>query len=485
MGAAYYVSFIGYLLALVVIGLYSYYRKDQSTMEGYVLGGRGLGWVTSGLSAMSSQSSGFMFIGLLGVGYAMGVYAFWYVVADVLNVVLAWVVLAPRIKLYADKTKSIDLPDFLSDRFKDATNAIRIIGAVIVCIFMVGYFASQLSAGGKAFEGASGIPYGWGVFISACLVVFYTMLGGYWGVCWTDVLQGIMMAFGIIVVPIVAIAHIGGIGAMFAKLSEINPLFLTIGGAKATAVAVGIVVGWMSIPFCVFGQPHVVTRMMAIKSPQQIKHASLLAVSWFSFTRTATIFAGLAARVLIPQLKDAEHAFPGLVTQYFPGWVAGIMMAAVLASIMSTGDSQLLAAATTVARNIYQKVIKPAATERNLVILTRILVLVISVLGFYFAVGAKRVVFWMILFAYAGSGAALGMPLIVSLFWKKATTPGCIAGMIAGTITIIVWKMTPALKAIVFEGLPGIIIAAGITIIVSLMTTPSPEAVKEYEEVLE
>jgi SSS family transporter len=328
-----------------------------------------------------------------------------------------------------------------------------------------------------------GIPYGWGVLISVCLVLFYTLVGGYWGVCWTDVLQGIMMAFGIIVVPIVCIIHIGGFGPLMQKLAAINPLLVTVGGAKATAVAIGTVVGWMSVSVCVFGQPHVVTRMMAIESPQQVKKAALLAVIWFSFTRTFTIFAGIAARVLIPVLKDPEHAYPTLVTDYFPAWLAGIMMAAVLASIMSTGDSQLLAAATTVARNIYQKIFKPDVAQKHLVFITRILVVAFAIFGLLISVGAKRVVFWMILFAYVGSGAALGIPLIAGLYWKKATRTGCIASMIAGALTVIIWKMTPALKRIIFEGVPGLIIALLVLIIVSLMTQRSPEAEKDYEEV--
>ena len=278
MEASYYIAFVCYLVALVGIGLASYYWKGQSTVEDYVLGGRKLGWVTSGLSAMASQSSGFMFIGLLGVGYSLGVFAFWYVISDILNVVFAWVALAGRLKVYADKTRSIDLPDMLSDRYRDATHLIRVLGAVIVCFFMVGYFAAQATAGGKAFESATDIPYAWGVFISVALVLFYTLVGGYWGVCWTDVFQGIMMAFGIVVVPIVAILHIGGFGAMFTKLASIDPLLITVGGAMTTAVALGTVVGWMSISLCVFGQPHVVTRMMAIKTPEEVKKAALLAV---------------------------------------------------------------------------------------------------------------------------------------------------------------------------------------------------------------
>lgn len=479
-------TMIIYIIIMIGFIIYLTLTREQKTLEDYTLGGRNLGWLASSLSAMASQSSGFMFIGFVGIGYLLGGFAAWYVLTDCLNVVLLWTFFAWRLKHFSDYYKAIDLPDLLSSLYNDKNNVLRTVASLAVCIFMMGYVSSQITAASKTIGPVLDISFEWGVIIAAVAILAYTVFAGYTGIAWTDTIQGFIMMFAAFVTPIVAVIYIGGWETLATTLAKADPILITARGAKPLIIASAIIIGWVSVSFSCWGQPHVVTRIMALRNVTLMKKAALMSTFFFAFTRASALIIGLSARAILPELPDPEWAFPMLIGKIFNPYVAGIMICAVIASIVTTADSQLLAASTALVRNIYQRVLKRdlEVSEQKLVLYTKILTVAIAIICTALAIYAKGIVFWMVLFAYVGSGAALGIPLVVRLYWKRANKYGGIAGVIVGLLTVIIWKTMGLNKAIIHEGVPGLIFALLAVVIVSLLTEEDKFIKEQHEKVL-
>ena len=455
----------------------------------YLLGGRKLNsWVTA-MSAQASDMSGWLLIGLPGTAYL--VYngtseAIWVAVGLMLGTYANWVFVAKRLRKYTEISgNSLTLPDFFENRFRDGKHVLRVTSAIIVVIFFLVYTASQYAAGGKLFSTIFGIDYKWGLAIGAVVVLIYTALGGFTAVCWADTIQGTIMFFALIIVPIVAVGEVGGWDTVTERLSSMTDEtldFFPMNNGKINGLLLASALGW---GLGYFGQPHILVRFMAIESPDMIKKSRIIAMIWVIITLTAAVFVGLIGRALLPDLADPETVFMSTINSLFTPVVSGILMTAILAAIMSTASSQLLVTASSVTRDLYAVIFKKDGNGKNMVWLSRLTVVVVTLLAIVLALDPDSSVFDLVSFAWSGFGTAFGPLLLFALFWRRMTLQGAIAGMIAGGVTDVLWYFAEGGIFDIYEIIPGFIVASAAIIIVSLKTAIDPEIQTEFDKVKE
>lgn len=483
---------LGTLLALVIyfcilalIGIVHYKKKED--LEGYVLGGRRLGpWVTS-MSAEASDMSGWMLMGLPGYAYVSGVSAFWIALGLTLGTFANWVFVAKRLRIYTQVAdNSITLPDYFENRFNDTTNRLRIISAVFIFIFFLIYTSASFVAGGKLFNTAFGLDYTWSLLLTAGIVVFYTFVGGFTAVCWSDFFQGTLMFFSILLVPITAMYYIGGVTETIVKLNAINPnyfnMFTDATGASLSGIAIISLLAW---GLGYFGQPHILVRFMAISSPKEIKQATHIAMTWVTVSLAMAVVVGLVGRVYLGDAlrgSQSETVFMQLNGGFYSPFIAGIITSGILGAIMSTASSQLLVAASAVTTDFYKIIFRKNASISELVLVSRFMVVAVSVLSLLLALDPNSLILDIVAYAWAGFGAAFGPMILISLYWKRMTLPGATAGIIVGGVTVLVWKNFFAATGL-YEIVPGFILSALAIYVVSKMTKePSASVVSKFDE---
>ena len=422
MGALSASSFIFYLVIVVVIGAVSA-RLRTGSLSDFFLGGRKMKhWVVA-LSAVVSGRSAWLILGMSGMAYTMGLSAVWAVVGYIVIELFLFMFMGKRLRRYSQASESITLPDFFEARFKDRVHVLRIISVAVIVVFMVAYVAAQFNAGGKAISASFGLTTTQGLWLTAIIVLAYTMLGGFFAVSLTDVVQALFMILGLVILPTVAILDFGGLGRVLDALRAqevtlLSPWTLGLVGA----------IGFLGIGLGSPGNPHILVRYMSSESPQGLRRAALLGTCWNVIMAWGAIFVGLVGRAYFPlkeQLPgaDTERLFPHLASQHLHPILFGFTVAAVFAAIMSTADSQLLVAASGVVRDIYQKMFRRgmAISERRMVMLSRIAVLLLAFVAIGLGAAAKDLVFWLVLFAWGGLGASFGPAVILSLFWTRTT----------------------------------------------------------------
>ncbi|MDS1268804.1 sodium/proline symporter [Lipingzhangella sp. LS1_29] len=477
-------GFVGYLVILVVIAAYAGYARAGS-MTDYFLGGRAMRYVVVALSSVTSARSGWLVLGVTGMAFVNGAAAVWAVVGYTVMELFLFLFVAPRIRRITGRMGDLTLPDFFVSRLRGG-NVLRGIVVTVIVLFMIAYVASNFQAGGTAFAGTFNIDPEWGLLITAAIVVLYTMVGGYVAVALSDALQGLFMLFGLVVLPTVVVASLGW-GPMFDTLQALNPALL-----DPLAVGAGMVIAWIGIGLGSPGQPHVVVRYMSVDDPKNLRPAALLATFWNVLMGWGAVYLGMAGRAIyetedaLPG-QDPEALFPFMAGEYLPAIVAGILVAAVFAAIMSTADSQLLVGASGIVRDIYQRIIAGGRDipSRSAVWISRGVVLAMSLaaIGLLYVPGAADAVFWLVLFAWGGLGAAFGPPLLFTVFWRGTTAAGAGAGVVTGALVTIVWYYT--LSDYLFEGLPGFAASALAVWLVSLATARSrPADVEEQMRVM-
>lgn len=478
-------AFTIYIAVMMGIGIF-YWRKEQN-MSDYILGGRQLGpWVTS-MSAEASDMSGWMLMGLPGYAYLAGLEAGWIALGLILGTFINWQFIAKRLRKYTEiANDSLTLPDYFQNRFRDNTQTLRIISAVFILIFFLIYTSSGFVAGGKLFNTVFGIPYLSAMVICASIVVFYTFLGGFMAVCWTDFIQGVMMFFAILAVPITATFLIGGPSATAASLGTLNAeMFNPFTNSTGTPLSLIAIVSLMAWGLGYFGQPHILVRFMAIRSSHQIKEATNIAMTWVVLSLGAAVLVGMVGRVFLQQpLEGAatETVFMVMTTELFSPFFAGLIMSAVLAAIMSTASSQLLVTSSAVSQDLYKALIRQDAGEKELVWVSRLTVVGVSVIAVLLGLDPNNFVLDMVAYAWAGFGAAFGPALVISLFWKRMTRNGALAGIIVGGITVLIWKQFALFG--LYEIVPGFIFSCLAIYIVSLCgSMPSQAILDEFEAV--
>lgn len=481
-----------YLLAMIVVGLY-YYKKTE-TLSDYILGGRQIGKWTGALSAQASDMSGWLLMGLPGAAYLSGVEASWIAIGLILGTYANWKLVAERLRKYTQIAgDSLTLSDFFENRFKDQSHLLRLVSAVFIVIFFTVYTSAQFAAGGKLFNLLLGIEYHTALVIGAIVIVLYTLLGGFLAVCKTDTIQGALMFFALLAVPVMVTAELGGMSeavkAMTAVEANYLSMFHTTGGAALGGIAIISSLAW---GLGYFGQPHIITRFMAIKSSAEIKGAKVIAMVWVVITLVAAVFVGMLGRIYYgADITDTETVFMMMVNNSFAPLMAGILLASILAAAMSTADSQLLVTASAVSNDFYQAFINKKATEKQQIWVGRLTVVVVSIVAVVIAFDPNSSVFGLVSNAWAGFGAVFGPLVIMSLFWKRMNRAGAIAGMVVGGATVMIWNnLRSALDLSagsilnMYELVPGLILSTLAIVIVSLMTKePSQEICDEFDAV--
>ena len=462
----------------MAIGVY-YYRRTRN-MSDYFLGNRKLGaWVTS-MSAEASDMSGWMLMGVPGFAYLAGLNAGWIAVGIALGTWANWQFIAARLRKYTElANNSLTLPEFFENRFEDRSGLLRIVPAVFILIFFIIYTSSGFVSAGRLFETVFGIPYHYAIFIGAGSVVFYTLVGGFLAVSRTDFIQGIMMFFAILVVPITAAMETGGFAATLSAIDSVQHSMLEPltkpDGSTLGAIELISLLAW-GIGY--FGQPHILVRFMAISSSKEIKQATRIAMTWVVVSLAAAVAVGMVGRVFLTtplEGTESETVFLVMTNTMFPPVVAGLILSAVLAAIMSTASSQLLVAASAFAQDFYRTLLRKDAEQKELVWISRASVLVIASLAIFLGLNPNNFILDMVAYAWAGFGAAFGPALLMSLFWRRTTRNGVLAGIITGGVTVLVWKQFAFWG--LYEIVPGFLLALSAIYIVSRLDDKPAESI--------
>lgn len=481
-------TFVAYFTLVLVIGGYAFRRT--ASLTDFILGGRRLGSGTAALSAGASDMSGWLLLGLPGLAYATGLQSLWLAGGLLLGTWLNWLLLAKRLRVFSETYgNALTLPEFLANRFGDDGGWLRGISAFFILLFFLIYTSSGLAAGGKLFESVFSLPYLWAVAAGALAILLYTAVGGFLAVSWTDVLQGLLMAAALMAVPVMAFDSAGGLGPGLTRIEAVNPnLFEPFTGADGTALGLVGILSLAAWGLGYFGQPHILARFQAIGSVADVGRARSIAVSWVTLALTGAVLVGLAGvLVLDPPLAadDREKVFIELVNLLFHPVIAGICLAAILAAIMSTADSQLLVSSSAFTEDLYRTLVRRAAGPRELVAIGRGSVVILAGLAFLMALDPETMVLDLVGYAWAGFGAAFGPVVILSLYWPRMTRRGALAGIVTGGITVVVWKQLEGGLFDVYELLPGFLLSLAAVWIASLSDpAPRAELVAGFKQVL-
>lgn len=465
-----------YLAILVALALWS--RRETKSLSGFFLAGKKLPFWVVAFSTNATGESGWLLLGLTGMGYAVGAQAFWVVVGEVIGIALSWMLISLRLKRLSDESDSITLPDVISARFNDDKHILRSIAVVIILTMVCAYVTAQMVASGKALSSFIGMDYTTAVVVGAVIIIAYTFVGGYKAVAYTDVVQGVLMLAGLIVVPVVAIATAGGWQSVTDNLAAQDPGLLSMWDITGSGVPGWIaLVSFMAIGLPFLGVPQLMVRFMSAKDENELKKARILSVVVILLFDVGAVTAGMAGRALFPGLEDAETIFPVLSSELFPPLITGIMMVIVLSAIMSTVDSLLLLASSAVVRDTMQKILRSTKSDKTLAGYGKVVTILIGLIGMAFAIEEVKLIFWFVLFAWSGLGAAFGPVIICMLYYKKTTMPGVAAGMLGGFLTSVIWVLVFKADAYdLYEMVPGFIVGITLTLLVSSMTRRQPEA---------
>ncbi len=506
------IAMVIYMAAVIGIGIV-YAKKANKSSENYYLGGRSLGpWVTA-MSAEASDMSGWLLMGLPGVAYWCGLAdAAWTAIGLAIGTYFNWLIVSKRLRRYSIRANnSITLPEFFSNRFRENKKVIMTISALFILIFFTVYAASCFVTCGKLFSTLFGLDYKLMMILGAVFVLAYTILGGFLAESASDFMQAIVMVVALTVIVIICVVKAGGINAVIEN-AETIPGFLeffglaspTLNEAGEQLVEAGKPVfgdaleyGWLSVASCMawglgyFGMPQVLLRFMAIRKEKELKSSRRIAMIWVVISLAVAVFIGIVGRQLFPVAhltsSSAESIFITLSTSFLPPIIAGFVMAGILAATISSSDSYLLIAASAFAKNIFQGVVKKKATDKQVMLVTRVTLLIIALIGIVIALDENSVIFSIVSFAWAGFGATFGPLMVLSLFWKRTTRAGAVAGMVGGAGMVFLWKLV--LKPLggmfgIYELLPAFIFSAICIIVVSLLTKkPSQEIEEDFEAV--
>jgi len=469
-----------YLAVMIVVGLVTY--RYMNTLDDYVLAGRRLGPWVAAISERASGESAWFLLGLPGAAYALGFTEYWSVIGIACGILASWTFIAIPLRRETARLGALTLPDYFELRFGDKSRLLRIVSMVVILFFYTLYVAAQLHGAGKILNATFDVPQFWGIVIGAAVVVFYTLMGGFLAVAWTDLIQGLLMTATAVLLPLVGLAAVGGPSALIDKLAVRGPDFLTLsGGEVGAAFFFGVIVGGMSWGLGYMGQPHLLTRYMAIRRTSELRQGGLIAMGWTLVSYWGAPLIGIiGVAVLGADLADKEQVMPLLALALMPGWIAGLMIAGATAAMMSTADSQLLVATSTLIEDIYVRLLRPKTPAGRLVLLSRIATIFIAAIAFLLALMALRddtLLYGTVVYAWTGLGASFGPPLLLSLWWRRTSRWGVLAGMLSGMVATVIWQNSETLGNILDIKAAAVLISAAVVIAVSLLRPmPSPPA---------
>ena len=480
------VSFVGYLLILIGIGVYTAKFSSRGISE-YFIGGRTVNRFVVALSAVVSGRSAWLLLGVTGMAYSMGPSAIWAVLGYIVVELFLFLYYAKRLRNFTEARDCITVPDFFAARFDDKDGWLRILIVTIFLVFMIGYVSAQFVAGGKAFASGFGISMDTGILVTAAIVLGYTILGGFLAVSLTDMVQAVFMIVSLIILPWIAIANFGGLMELLSELGSMESAYI-----NPFAISIGAAIGFLGIGLGSPGNPHILSRYMSIDKSSHLTTVAVVGTIWNVLMAWGAVFIGLAGRAWFPEIEmlpasDTENLFPLLAREQLHPVLFGVVLASIFAAIMSTADSQLLVAASSVVRDIYDKIIRKGdeIPQKRLVLMSRLVVLVLVLVSLVFGYLAEDLVFWLVLFAWAGLGASIGPASIMALYWKGTTRTGVMAGMVAGTGVTIGWYFTPLLSDLMYELVPGFIAGLAVTWLVSLYTEPAPDTEQAFGDMFD
>jgi sodium/proline symporter len=460
---------VGYLATLAALAVWS--RKETHTLKGFYLAGKKLPYWVVAFSANATGESGWLLLGLTGMGYAVGAQAYWVIVGEMIGIAASWGFISRRLKRLSDETDSITLPDVLAAKFDDRWHLIRGVAVAIIAVMVTTYVSAQMVATGKAFSGFVGLDYRAGVIIGAVIIIGYTFVGGYKAVSYSDVVQGVLMLAGLIAVPLVAINAAGGREQMLATLDAYDPaftdMFAVLDGSTGGFVA-ALSFAAIGLPF--LGVPQMLIRYMSARDEEELRKARIVSIVVLFIFLFGAVTAGIAGRALFPGLEDAEQVFPTLASELFPPFLTGVLLVIVLSAIMSTVDSLLLLASSSIVRDTMQKILGSPKSDATLAGYGKVVTVIIGVIAVFVAVymAGNKLIFWFVLFSWSGLGAAFGPVVLALLYDQRTTGAGVVAGMLGGFLTSVIWVQFFKEGAYgLYEAIPGFLVAAVATVLVS------------------
>lgn len=473
-------AFIAYLVVLVLIGILT--SKYNKTLDDFLIAGRKLGALPVAISAEASDMSGWLVMGLPGRAFLYGISAIWVSIGTSLGTLFNWSVIARRLRRFTGKLKALTIPDYLEKRFNDETYLIRGVSTAIIVIFMVAYVSVQFVASGKIISEVFGWDYSYGLLISFAIITFYTLMGGFFAVTWTDVFQGLLIVLAIVVIPIVFIIKMGGITNVLSEIGSINPNLLDPAFGYSGLFLFIFLLASTSWFFGYPGQPHIITRYMAIKDENEIRKSAIIGMAWVIISLWGAVFIGIIGLAIFKSLSDPEKVMPILAINLLPEWFAGVVIAAIVAAIMSTADSQLLVATSSIVEDIYHKLINKKADQNKLVRYSRLSVLILSIVALILAIQGG-VIYYLVAFAWGGLAASFGPLIILSLWWKRVTKWGALSGMISGTSFVILWDKfgvsdwfaSNFFKGLIIPGMLPAFFVSFLAIIIASILTKHPD----------
>ncbi|MBQ6886147.1 MAG: sodium/proline symporter PutP [Lachnospiraceae bacterium] len=491
-----------YLMVMLAIGFV--FSKKNSNSEDFYLGGRKMGPIVTAMSAEASDMSSWLLMGLPGLAYLSGICdPAWTAIGLGIGTWVNWLIVARRLRRYSANINAITVPEFFSKRYHDKANILNVIAAVVIIVFFIPYTASGFAACGKLFNSLFGVDYMTAMIISALVIVGYTIMGGFRAVSTTDLIQSIVMTMALVVVVCFGISTAGGVDAVIENAKALpgylsmNASYDPVSGTSGTYGAI-TVVSTLAWGLGYFGMPHILLRFMAVEDEKKLVLSRRIATVWVFIAMAVAIFIGVvglgmtkAGALEFLEGSSSETIIvkiAGLISSHgiFPAIVAGIILAGILAATMSTADSQMLAAASSVSQNIVQDFLHIKLSEKKSLVVARITIVAISLIGIILARDPNSSVFGIVSFAWAGFGGAFGAVTLCALFWKRSNRWGALAGMVSGGIMVFVWKyVVRPIGGIwnIYELLPAFLVSLFFIIVVSLLTkTPDESIEKEFEE---
>jgi sodium/proline symporter len=478
------ITFVVYIAAMVLIGLIAYLRTKN--LSDYILGGRSIGSFVTALSAGASDMSGWLLMGLPGAIFVAGISESWIAIGLVVGAYLNWLFVAGRLRVQTEHNgNALTLPDYFTNRFEDNSRILRIFSALVILVFFTIYCASGVVAGARLFESTFGMSYETALWAGAAATIAYTFIGGFLAVSWTDTVQATLMIFALILTPVMVMIATGGMDTTFAaiELKDATNFDMLKG---ATFVGVISLMAW---GLGYFGQPHILARFMAADSVKSIPAARRISMTWMILCLGGAVavgFFGIAYFQANPALagpvsENPERVFIELSKILFNPWIAGILLSAILAAVMSTLSCQLLVCSSALTEDFYKAFLRKGASQNELVWVGRAMVLLVAVIAILLASNPENRVLGLVSYAWAGFGAAFGPVVILSVLWKGMTRNGALAGMIVGAVTVVVWKNWIGLG--LYEIIPGFILATlAIVIFSRIGSGPSNAMHKRFDE---
>ncbi len=481
-----WVTFVLYILAMVLIGFIAY--RATKNFDDYILGGRSLGSFVTALSAGASDMSGWLLLGLPGAIFVSGLSESWIAIGLIIGAWLNWQFVAGRLRVHTEHNhNALTLPDYFTHRFEDKSRLLRIFSAVVILMFFTIYCASGVVAGARLFETTFGLPYDIAIWVGAAATILYVFVGGFLAVSWTDTVQASLMIFALLLTPLFVILALGDFGAAMDTIAAQNPANFDM-FRGLSFIAIISLLGW---GLGYFGQPHILVRFMAASSVKAIPNARRIGMTWMILCLGGAVAVGFFGIAYFaghpeqagPVTENGERVFMELVKILFNPWVAGVILSGVLAAVMSTLSAQLLVSSSALTQDFYKSFLRKHASQTELVWVGRAMVLMIALIAIGIAYNPDSKVLGLVAYAWAGFGAAFGPVVLISVLWKRMTRNGALAGMLVGAITVVVWKEFIGLG--LYEIIPGFILATLAILVFSLLDKEPNVGIQQRFDVAE